>query len=81
MYIAFRVSFMFRQLNSLLLRQTQEFMGSLIRLMEFTLRQVDFSEILKRLDGLTFKCLIDSIKLGRYVIVHRAGLKVYGQDE
>jgi hypothetical protein len=49
--------------------------------MEFTLRQVDFSEILKRLDGLTFEYLIDSIKIGRHVDVHRAGLKVYGQNE
>ena len=79
--IAVQVSFMFRQLNSLPLRQTQEFMGSLIRLMEFTLRQVDFSEILKRLDGLTFECLIDSIKPDRHVIVHRAGLNVYWHDE
>jgi hypothetical protein len=46
--VVVQVSFMFRQLNSLPLRQTQEFMGSLIRLMEFTLRQVDLSEILKR---------------------------------
>jgi hypothetical protein len=52
-------------------------MGSLIRLMEFTLRQVDFSEILKRLDGLIFEYPIDSIKIGRHVIVHRAGLKMY----
>jgi hypothetical protein len=49
--------------------------------MEFTLRQLDFSEILKRLDGITFKYPIDSIKPGRHVIVQRAGLKVYGQDE
>jgi hypothetical protein len=49
--------------------------------MEFILRQADFSEILKRLDRLTSEYLIDSIKLGRHVIVHRAGLKVYGQDE
>jgi hypothetical protein len=46
-------------------------------LMEFTLRQVDFSEILKRLDGLIFEYLIDSIKIGRHVNVHRVGLKVY----
>jgi hypothetical protein len=50
-------------------------------LMEFTLRQVDFSEILKRLDGLIFEYLIDSIKIGRHVNVHRVGLKVYWQDE
>jgi hypothetical protein len=69
--------FYVRQLNRLPLRQTQKFMGSLIRLMEFTLRQVYFSEILKRLDGLIFEYLIDSIKPGRHVIVHRAGIKVY----
>jgi hypothetical protein len=49
--------------------------------MEITLRQVDFREILKRLDGLIFEYPIDSIKPGRHVIVQRAGLKVYGQDE
>jgi hypothetical protein len=69
--------FYVRQLNRLPLRQTQKFMGSLIRLMEFTLRQVYFSEILKRLDGLIFEYLINSIKPGRHVIVHRAGIKVY----
>jgi hypothetical protein len=73
--------FYVRQLNSLPLWQTQKFMRSLIRLMELTLRQVDFSEILKRLDGLIFEYLIDSIKPGRHVIVHRVGIKVYGQDE
>jgi hypothetical protein len=75
--LSVRVYFIFHQLNRLPLRQTQKFMGSLIRLMEFTLRQVDFSEILKRLDGLIFEYPIDSIKIGRHVIVHRAGLKMY----
>jgi hypothetical protein len=74
---AVQVYFMLSQFNSQHLRQTQKFMGSLIRLMEFTLLQVDFSEILKRLDGLIFEYLIDSIKIGRHVNVHRAGLKVY----
>jgi hypothetical protein len=75
--IAVQDSFMFRQLNSLPLCQTEKFISSLIRFVEFTLRQVDFSEILKRLDGLTFGYLTASIKLGRHVSVCRVGIKVY----
>jgi hypothetical protein len=72
--VVVQVSFMLRQLNSLPLRQTQEFMSSLIRLMEFTLRQVDLSEILKRSDRLTFEYLVDSSKL-EYVNFYKAVLK------
>ena len=79
--IAVQVCLLFRQLYSLPLRQTQGFMRSLLRLMALPFDMMDFSNISKRSDGLSFERLIDSIDPGSHILVDSTGLKVYGQDE
>jgi hypothetical protein len=78
---AIETAILIRQVFHLLLRQTEDFMVSLARLMNAAISIPDFSSISKRSIELPRHVLSKALEPGSLVIVDSTGLKVYGQDE
>ncbi|MFI3137771.1 MAG: IS5 family transposase, partial [Methylococcaceae bacterium] len=79
--VAIETALFLRQVFHPPLRQKEEFMNSLVRVMKADIAIPDFSSISKRSIAIPTHILIKAKAPGSIVIVDSTGLKVYGKDE
>jgi hypothetical protein len=78
---ALETAILIRQVFHLPLRQTEDFMNSIARMMNAAITIPDFSSSSKRSIDLARHVLSKALEPGSLVIVDSTGLKVYGKDE